>query len=293
MRLLSFLRRLGRAGRRWAWLHLAWLLTRFDRADARKGEEWMFGGSSGLVYGDNAAALHAHVREHHPEIEAYWIIDRDSPDVARARAVGPVLYRKEFSTFVRALRARVHILSHGTHDIPTCSSNLSPAYKVFLGHGLTALKKSRDEILHRDGNRDHIFDLAPVTSEFEQGNAAKQTWSFSPEKLVVSGMARFDSLLRKFREASEPEEPTILYMPTWRDWSPPPGISWRRSSFLTTVRKFLLESGLQDILATRGARKRVPVVLQDGCLDPLPSDLGQDGPPVGAGGCHWNRPIQH
>jgi CDP-glycerol glycerophosphotransferase (TagB/SpsB family) len=272
MRLPSFLRRLGRVARRWVWLQLAWLRIRFDRGGARRGEEWLFGGFSGLAYDDNAAALHAHVREHHPEIEATWVIDRDSPDVPRARAVGPVLYRNEISTFVRALRARVHILSHGTHDIPTCASGLSPAYKVFLDHGFNALKKRHDEFLRPLRDLDRVFDLFPSSSEFER--EIKATWGISPQKIVVTGLARYDSLLREYRETNASKRPTILYMPTWREWIVPQGDSWRDSSFLGTIREFLLKSGLRELLAARGARLHLyPHILMRQQWEKIASEL--------------------
>ncbi|MCB9675606.1 MAG: CDP-glycerol glycerophosphotransferase family protein [Alphaproteobacteria bacterium] len=206
---------------------------------------WLFGGSVGAAYGDNSAALHRYVVLHHPEIRAYWVIDRDSPDVDVARAVGPVLFMDDLQTYVTALQAEVHVISHGLHDIPTCASSHSKAFKVRLGHGLTALKKTKPPPLRTLEQAFGVFGLVPVSSEFEKAN--KGTWEISPDRIVVTGLPRFDDLARKARE-HEGTERTVLYMPTWREWLPHTRDDMLASEFLRQVRGFLGHPALGAVL---------------------------------------------
>ncbi|MFC2015949.1 CDP-glycerol glycerophosphotransferase family protein, partial [Chloroflexota bacterium] len=235
-------------------LYLAFLLTKLWRkARAIAGERcWLLSGMSGQIYADNSAALHRYLVENRPDLNVYWVIDRDSPDVDKARQVGPVLYRGDLSTYVYGLLARVHVISHGLADVPTCGSALSKgAVKVRLGHGLTALKKTKGSPLRSVGAKNRVFDLVPVASEFERQN--KLTWGIDPRKLVVTGLPRFDDLVRKSELNHSPDgtnaSPSrILYMPTWRDWLPGSTGRFVETDFYKQVAGFLLHPALHKAL---------------------------------------------
>jgi CDP-glycerol glycerophosphotransferase len=202
---------------------LAWIATH-KRAAAKIREEqaWIFGASVGRAYTDNSAALHQHVRRERPDIAAYWAIDRDSADVAAAAAHGPILFRDSVEAWVRGLLAAVHVISHGVHDVPACASPRSrKAVKVRLGHGLTALKRTKPRRGHDNRSANAVFDLVPVASEFEK--AHKIDWEIDPERLVVTGLARFDTLVARNRETAD-DPKRLVYMPTWRDDADPEGL---------------------------------------------------------------------
>ena len=220
--------------------------------------EWLFGGSVGAAFTDNSAALFRHVRDVHPEVRATFVINRDSPHLAHARSVGAVAWRDALDTHVRAFNAAVHVISHGVHDVPGCSSRMvRRPVKVRLGHGLTMLKKTKASGLRRLSDIDRIFDLVPVASELEAEN--KRRWGFSEEKLVVTGLPRFDTLLRKHRKMAGGIRGPLLYMPTWRDWIPATRSGLRRSSFLGEVMAFLGSRMLLDALAAHDTHIEVAV----------------------------------
>ncbi len=212
---------------------------------------WLIGGSVGKAYADNGAALHKYITEHYPDINVYWVINKNSSDVEKARLVGPTLYREDLKTYIYGLLAQVQIVSHGLHDVPTCSSKLSKrAVKVRLGHGLTALKKTNGSLLRSVETKSQIFDLVPVSSEFEA--EIKRNWGFTSDQIAVTGLPRFDELLRK-RELSlispgEVQNSKILYMPTWRDWLPPESNALVGSDFYAQVVAFLMDPGLNECL---------------------------------------------
>ena len=80
----------------------------------------------------------------------------------------------------------------------------------------------------------------------------------APESLVITGLPRFDELVRKANghrgEAGAVESPgRVLYMPTWRDWLPRQTAGFRASRFYQQVRGFLQNPELQACLAQHGA----------------------------------------
>ena len=210
---------------------VAWIVTHPRAAKRIRAERaWILGASVGRAYADNSAALHRHLRRERPDIAAWWAIDRDSPDLDSARAEGPVLLRDTREAWVRGLLAAVHVISHGVHDVPACATPRSRhAVKVRLGHGLTALKRTKPRRGHDNRSANALFDLVPVASEFEK--AHKLDWDIEPGRLVVTGLARFDTLARRNREiADDPDR--IVYMPTWRDDADPDALRRAIGGFL-------------------------------------------------------------
>jgi glycosyltransferase involved in cell wall biosynthesis len=220
-------------------------------ASIRAESAWLIGNAGGKFYGDNSAALHQHLLKDHPKLAVYWVINPDSPDVETARALGPVLFTDDVMTYVRALLARVHVISHGVHDVPGCGylgAGEGPL-KVRLGHGLTALKKTKPRVGHTVESANAVFDLVPVCSEFERSN--KLEWGIAPERLVVTGIPRFDTLLAKQR-AHPADSRRLLYMPTWRD-AVASASEWEATPFYRGVTGFLCDARLHRVLNEQGA----------------------------------------
>jgi glycosyltransferase involved in cell wall biosynthesis len=230
----------------------AWILANPSAvASIRAESAWLIGNAGGKFYGDNSAALHQHLLKHQRQLAVYWVIDRGSPDVETARALGPVLFTDDVMTYVRALLAAVHVISHGVHDVPGCGylgAGEGPL-KVRLGHGLTALKKTKPRLGHTVESANAVFDLVPVCSEFERSH--KLEWGIAPGRLVVTGLSRFDTLLAKQR--AYPANPRrLLYMPTWRD-AVTSASEWEATPFFRGVTGLLCDARLHRLLKEHGA----------------------------------------
>lgn len=267
---LSLARSAARALLRNASVEGAALWTRLAPRAARRlrnRQSWLLGGTSGAVYGDNAAALHGYLREHHPDLDVYWVIDRDSPDVARARAVGPVLYRGALGTYRRALLAHVIVISHGVHDVPGMTSRHSCAFAVHVGHGIHAFKNKRPPYLKTMDQFGDMFDLMLASSPFEK--KIKERWGVGSDKIAVTGLPRYDVLLDK-QHTTSPDPSRIVYMPTWRRNEP--------AAYARAVEGLIQSERLAQLLSAYGARLDVvfhPMardLLSSRISDP-PSDL--------------------
>ena len=175
---------------------------------------WLLGGFVGAAFGDNAAALFRHVRQHRPDIAATWVIDRRAVDADAAGMVGPVLSHDGIDAAAAAFAADVLVVSHGLHDLPGFASSRVKGLRVRLGHGLTALKKTKPPPGRRQADVARLFQLVPVASPFEREN--KRQWGIDDDALVICGVCRFDDLLTRARV--RPPERRVVYMPTWRDW---------------------------------------------------------------------------
>ncbi len=187
------------------------------KKERKRNNYWIFGGSLGRVYSDNSASLHKYVVENYSNILAYWIINRNSPDVDKVKKIseGRVLYRNSVKANLYALLANVHIVSHGKVDISSYRKNVfSNVFKVHLGHGVQGLKKMKAHPkLMKTFDTD--YDLIAANSNYEK--RIKEDWVKDSNKVEVFGMPRYDDLIEKANK-NQSATKEILYMPTWRDW---------------------------------------------------------------------------
>ncbi len=82
---------------------------------------------------------------------------------------------------------------------------------VFLQHGVLAMKKVSRIY---DRYRSNAADLFITSSELEK-KFVNESFHYEPERIAVTGLARWDVL---FDKSSEPQEKEILFIPTWRSW---------------------------------------------------------------------------
>nr|MBP3599196.1 CDP-glycerol glycerophosphotransferase family protein [Eubacterium sp.] len=82
---------------------------------------------------------------------------------------------------------------------------------VFLQHGVLAMKKVSRIY---DRNRSNAADLFITSSELEK-KFVNESFHYEPERIAVTGLARWDVLIDK---SEEQEEKEILFIPTWRSW---------------------------------------------------------------------------
>ena len=203
---------------------------------------------------DNSFALFRHLRAQRPDIRAYYVIDRKSPQYEAVRPLGRVLAHSSLKHRFLMLHARALINSY---DI---DSYLMPdgwptskflhyltwrvgSRRVFLQHGVTYNNVSA--ALHRGVTG---LDLFLTTSE-QEAEAVRSGMGYT-DAVAVTGFPRFDNLARG------PVGRRILVMPTWRTQLVRPSyardrkaaVEFDKSAYATFWRSLLHDAGLLELL---------------------------------------------
>lgn len=241
-----------------------WVRLR-GREALRKGRHiFLYGGFGGRRFDDNSAAFFEYMVENHPEIDSYWVIRKDCfhgripnrPLFDEKR----IAFKDTFRTNVLALIADVFVYSHGRYDITDYPKSDNPGtFCVMLDHGFTALKKTS---MVRLPSGKSVADAALHLDLIASGSAAEaeiheRKWGIPPEKIVITGLARYDRLYALSRVITAPPR-NILYMPTWREWNSRK-VSLSRTEFFRQVTAFLADDALRGCLAQSGLRLQLYV----------------------------------
>lgn len=199
---------------------------------------------------DNGLHLFRHLRAHHPEIDAYYVIEKDSPERENLAGLDHVLDFKSLEHVAVCLRADRLI---GTHHPNFLYPARTPRFarrmkapKVFLQHGVMGTKWMAPNY----GKRVSSFhtDLFLVSSEREKEYIV-QDFGYRPDEVAVTGLARFDTL---FDGAVTPVKGQILVLPTWRDWLQDPA-AFPDTEYFQQWHDFLTSPRLTALLERQGA----------------------------------------
>jgi len=214
-----------------------------------KNNIWVIGGNGGHYYSDNSAELHKYILEKYPEIEVYWIIDKRSPDIFKAKSKGPILFKHSLKGNIFVLLAKVLICNHSIRgDLFRGNMKLfKSSFTISLCHGITAFKAKKTFVNTRK------LDMLVATSEYEK--EIKLVWMDNKEeRVVVTGFPRYDNLFKHRRKYIESKN--IFYMPTWRPWIVKKWVDpsekdfqrFRESTFFVEIDKFLGDVELNNRL---------------------------------------------
>ena len=165
---------------------------------------------------DNAEHLYRYLMRKRPEVNAWFVLQRDSDDWDRLAGEGfKMLAHGSLRWRVALLRAAHMISSHVnapvTDPLPARLYG-PPAFRfTFLQHGVT-----KDD-LSRWLNPKRLHLIATVTAAEQEAFAADGTpYVFTDREVKQIGFPRHDRLLRLSREMSPELVDQILVMPTWR-----------------------------------------------------------------------------
>lgn len=165
---------------------------------------------------DNALHLFKYLRRERLDIDAYYVIDENAPDLRNFESMDHVVFHGSKEHFELAIRAQRFVgTHHADYLYPTRHQSFASrcrATRVFLQHGVMGTKW----MVPNYGKNSPGFatDLFMVSSEREKQYIVKD-FLYSPDEVKVTGLSRFDTLL-----APEPgtNENQLLIIPTWRDW---------------------------------------------------------------------------
>jgi CDP-glycerol glycerophosphotransferase len=198
--------------------HLTHLMTRLGRTARHSKPVWLIGERPYKAQ-DTGLAFFRHMRQNHPEIDAFYVLEAGSPEYRNVEPYGNVLEHRSKQHVHAALRAeRVLGSHHPDYLYPLRTPTMRRAVragKVFLQHGVMGTKW----MVPNYGKNIPGFetDLFVVSSEREKQYIVGD-FGYDPDEVVVTGLSRFDTLLADLPDDPVPLKPQLLIMPTWRDW---------------------------------------------------------------------------
>ena len=170
--------------------------------------------------GDSGEILFKHVRNHHPRINAWFTVVKDSPDYTRLKSEG---YGDRLvahgSTAWRMLMANcTHVLSsHADEPVmrpPEILAFTEPAWHfTFLQHGVI-----KDDLSRWLNYKQIDLFVTSTVPEYDSIAGEHTPYPFTTKETILTGLPRFDRLVTKGREFAGDSRDLVLLTPTWRQW---------------------------------------------------------------------------
>jgi glycosyltransferase involved in cell wall biosynthesis/CDP-glycerol glycerophosphotransferase (TagB/SpsB family) len=169
--------------------------------------------------GDNAQRLFEYVRANRSDINAWFVLDPESPDWARLRrSTNRLIAHGSLRWKLLMLNCRYLISSHADVGIvrPPGILQLEPRPHwrfVFLQHGVI-----KDDISSWLNLK--VIDLFVTSTPPEHHSivGSGTGYQFTTKEVKMTGLARFDRLRRIASGVAESEQRTVLVAPTWRNY---------------------------------------------------------------------------
>ncbi|WP_019158045.1 CDP-glycerol glycerophosphotransferase family protein [Brevibacterium senegalense] len=165
---------------------------------------------------DNGMHFFRYLRDNHPEIDAYYVIRKDSPERRNLEGYTNVIdFRSKEHIDVTLAADKIVGTHHPGFLYPTREPSFEKrlhADNIFLQHGVTAAKWMVPNYGKTAAGFD--TDLIMVCSEREKEFFVKD-FGYAPAEVAVAGFSRFDALLAGDVEMNPRQ---LMIMPTWRPW---------------------------------------------------------------------------
>lgn len=163
---------------------------------------------------DSAEHLYRWVRQHHPEVKAWYLLWPDSPDWPRLRAEGFRLLAPGLRRRLLALNCAHVVSSHTGKEFELDPARYGDCMRwrySFLQHGVI-----KDDLSHWLSRPN--FDCFVTSSPAEHASivADDTPYPYTDREVRRTGLPRHDRLLRIARALPAGAVNRLLVMPTWR-----------------------------------------------------------------------------
>ncbi|WP_209325002.1 bifunctional glycosyltransferase/CDP-glycerol:glycerophosphate glycerophosphotransferase [Brevibacterium renqingii] len=168
---------------------------------------------------DNAEHLFRYLRKRRRDINAWFVVEKDSSDWDRLRAEGYKRLIPYGSRLWKALclNARFIVSSHADAYVSSpfiLSNGEKPKWKfVFLQHGVT-----KDNISRWLNGKKLAGMVTSTVEEFASIAGDHSPYKLSAKEVSLTGMPRHDVLAKKASAYTLEERSIITVMPTWRQF---------------------------------------------------------------------------
>ena len=169
---------------------------------------------------DNAERLFEYLRAERPDINAWFIVERDTPDWRRLRAAGTtrLVAYGSLRWKLLMLNCRWLISSHAGQPVAEPAQIIritgKPTWKyAFLQHGVM-----KDDLSRWFNRRDMDLFVVSTVPELESVVADGTGYEVTTKETRNTGLPRFDRLLARGREVAPDDRDLVIVAPTWRIW---------------------------------------------------------------------------
>lgn len=211
----------------------------------KKGKDkniWIIGERSYKAQ-DNGYHFFKYLRIHQPNIDAYYVIKKDSPERENIISLGNVLDFNSKEHFEKVIQAKYICGTHHPDSLYPIRSNSYikhiKAKKIFLQHGVFGTKNIAP--IYAKWVNEFSTDLFITSSEKER-QLAITDMGYDESEVVVTGLSRFETLFAK----DILQKKQILIIPTWRDWITNNEL-FEDSEYLTRYRELLFDPRLKQL----------------------------------------------
>lgn len=161
---------------------------------------------------DNGYWFFRYLCENHPEIEAVYAIDKNSPDYVKVASLGKVIQFGSLTHWVYYWTAKRNISSQKEGKPNAAICFILEVYlgcrknRVYLKHGIT---KDDQKWIYYNVTKMNLF----ICSAIPEYEFVKERFGYPKGTVQLCGLSRFDNLLNICAVKKQ-----ILIMPTHREW---------------------------------------------------------------------------
>lgn len=163
---------------------------------------------------DNGMHFYNYLRQNRPDIEVYYIIEKNCPEIKNLIDIKNIIYYGSYKHLLLSQRVSTLIFSHMPNYLLPKINQLSTyknayqAFKtIFLQHGVIAttssVKPFRKALRHYSRF---------IVSSAQEKDIVTQYLGYETSEIAITGLARWDTLFKP-----QHIEKDILIIPTWRD----------------------------------------------------------------------------
>jgi CDP-glycerol glycerophosphotransferase (TagB/SpsB family) len=166
--------------------------------------------------GDSAEYLYRYIRQHHPEINAWFVIKKNSSDWARLKADDVRLVPYGSWRWQLLLFSAAHVASSHVDKfvlVPLEPKRFGPPRWrfSFLEHGVI-----KDDLSRWLNSKPLDLFVASSEAEYESIVGDGTPYVFTSKEVKLTGLPRHDALIAKREMTPASSRNLILIMPTWR-----------------------------------------------------------------------------
>jgi hypothetical protein len=168
---------------------------------------------------DSAEVLFRFLRRHKRQINAWFVVRKDTPDYRRLRNDGyrRVIPHGSLRWKLLMLNCTQLVSSHANVSItrpPAITTLVEPQWRLaFLQHGVM-----KDDLSDWLNPKDFDVFVTSTPAEYESVVADGSPYRYGERETVLTGLPRFDRVLAVGRRFPPERRDLLLLAPTWRTW---------------------------------------------------------------------------